>query len=138
METRELGKSDLTVSAIGYGAMGLSHGYGPATDRSDAIALIRAAVDRGVTFFDTAQIYGFVNEEIVGEALDPFRGSVTIATKFGFEIGRADGKQILNSRPDHVHKATDGSLKRLRVEAIDPFDQSIWRLVGHEWDALRF
>jgi aryl-alcohol dehydrogenase-like predicted oxidoreductase len=123
METRELGKSGLTVSAIGYGAMGLSHGYGPATDRSDAIALIRAAVDRGVTFFDTAQIYGFVNEEIVGEALDPFRGSVTIATKFGFEIGRADGKQILNSRPDHVHKATDGSLKRLRVEAIDLYYQ---------------
>ncbi|HEV3090735.1 MAG TPA: aldo/keto reductase [Candidatus Cybelea sp.] len=123
METRQLGKSGLTVSAIGYGAMGLSHGYGPATDRSDAIALIRAAVDRGVTFFDTAQIYGFVNEEIVGEALEPFRGSVTIATKFGFEVGRADGKKILNSRPEHVYKATDGSLKRLRVEAIDLYYQ---------------
>jgi aryl-alcohol dehydrogenase-like predicted oxidoreductase len=123
MKMRKLGKSGPVVSAIGYGAMGLSHGYGPATDRSEAIALIRAAVERGVTLFDTAQIYGFVNEEIVGEALEPFRGHVTIATKFGFELGRTDGAQILNSRPEYIRTATEGSLRRLRVEAIDLYYQ---------------
>lgn len=123
METRKLGNIGPKVSAVGYGAMGLSHGYGPATDRTEALALIRAAVERGVTFFDTAQIYGFVNEEIVGEALEPFRGSVTIATKFGFQVGRTDGKQVLNSRPEYIREVTEGSLKRLRVEAIDLYYQ---------------
>ena len=123
MQKRRLGNSRLDVSAIGYGAMGLSHGYGPATGTQQAIALVRAAVERGVTFFDTAQIYGAINEEIVGEALEPFRGQVVIATKFGFEVGRADGQQILNSRPDHIKQVTEGSLKRLRVDAIDLYYQ---------------
>ena len=123
MQKRSLGNSRLEVSAIGYGAMGLSHGYGPATGTQQAIALVRAAVERGVTFFDTAQIYGAINEEIVGEALEPFRGQVVIATKFGFEVGRADGQQILNSRPDHIKQDTEGSLKRLRVDAIDLYYQ---------------
>jgi aryl-alcohol dehydrogenase-like predicted oxidoreductase len=113
----------LKVSAIGYGAMGLSHGYGPPTDMPEAVALVRAAVDRGVTFFDTAQIYGTINEEILGEALEPVRGQVVIATKFGFKVGRADGKQVLNSRPDYIRQATEGSLKRLRVETIDLYYQ---------------
>jgi aryl-alcohol dehydrogenase-like predicted oxidoreductase len=119
MQKRKLGKSALEVSAIGYGAMGLSHGYGPATDKQRAISLIRVAAERGVTFFDTAQIYGTINEEIVGEALEPFRGRVIIATKFGFEMGRADQQQVLNSRPENIRQVTEGSLKRLRVEAID-------------------
>ena len=123
MEMRKLGKSGPEVSAVGYGAMGLSHGYGPATDRREAIALVRAAVERGITFFDTAQIYGSVNEEIVGEALEQFHGHVTIATKFGFELGRTDGEQILNSRPEYVRTVTEGSLRRLRVEAIDIYYQ---------------
>jgi aryl-alcohol dehydrogenase-like predicted oxidoreductase len=120
-QKRRLG--DLEVSAIGYGAMGLSHGYGPATDRQQAVSLVRAAADRGVTFFDTAQIYGAINEEIVGEALEPLRGQVVIATKFGFEVGRSDGQQVLNSRPEYIKQATDGSLMRLRVEAIDLYYQ---------------
>jgi aryl-alcohol dehydrogenase-like predicted oxidoreductase len=123
MQKRKLGPSGLEVSAIGYGAMGLSHGYGRATDRQQAIALVRAAAERGVTLFDTAQIYGFENEEIVGEALAPFRGHVVIATKFGFEVGRTDKQQILNSRPDYIRKVTDGSLQRLRVDAIDLYYQ---------------
>ncbi len=123
MQKRQLGRSGLEVSAIGYGAMGLSHGYGPPTDRQQAIALVRTAYERGVTFFDTAQIYGFVNEEIVGEALEPFRGQAVIATKFGFEVGRTDGQQILNSKPEHIRRVTDGSLERLRVEAIDLYYQ---------------
>ena len=123
MQQRKLGKSDLAVSAIGYGAMGLSHGYGPAADKQQAIALVRAAAERGVTFFDTAQIYGAINEEIVGEALTPFRGKVVIATKFGFELGRADQKQVLDSRPDNIRRVTEGSLERLRVEAIDLYYQ---------------
>jgi aryl-alcohol dehydrogenase-like predicted oxidoreductase len=123
MQKRKLGRSGLEVSAIGYGAMGLSHGYGPATARQQAIALVRAAAERGVTFFDTAQIYGFENEEIVGEALEPIRGQVVIATKFGFEVGRADKQQILNSRPEHIRKVTEGSLERLRVDAIDLYYQ---------------
>ncbi|TGU72357.1 aldo/keto reductase [Geomonas terrae] len=122
MEKRVLGKV-LEVSAIGYGAMGLSHGYGPATDRKEAIALIRAAAERGVTFFDTAQIYGAENEEIVGEALEPMRGQVVIATKFGFELERTDKQQVLNSRPEYIRQVTEGSLKRLRVEAIDLYYQ---------------
>ena len=100
MKKRRLGRSGLEVSAIGYGAMGLSHGYGPATDRPQAVAMVRAAAERGVTLFDTAQIYGAINEEIVGEALEPFRGDVVIATKFGFEVGRDDEQQVLNSRPE--------------------------------------
>lgn len=123
MQKRRLGRSGLEVSAIGYGAMGLSHGYGPAVDREQAVALVRAAAERGVTFFDTAQIYGAENEEIVGEALEPFRSQVVIATKFGFELGRADGQQVLDSRPEQIRRVTEGSLKRLRVEAIDLYYQ---------------
>ena len=123
MQKRKLGDSGLEVSALGYGAMGLSHVYGPATDRPQAIALIRAAVERGVTFFDTAQIYGAENEEFVGEALAPFRGQVVIATKFGFELGRTDKQQVLNSRPENIRQTTEGSLKRLRVDAIDLYYQ---------------
>lgn len=122
MQTRTLG-SGLEVSAIGLGCMGLSHGYGPAVDPAAGIALIRAAAERGVTFFDTAQIYGVANEEMVGEALEPFRGRVVIATKFGFEVGRTDSRQVLCSRPDYIRQATEGSLKRLRVEAIDLYYQ---------------
>src|SRR6266498_2225864 len=117
------GEGGLEVSSIGYGAMGLSHGYGPATDRQQAITLVRAAFERGVTFFDTAQIYGAENEEIVGEALAPFRNDVIIATKFGFEVGRADKQQVLSSRPEYIRHATEGSLQRLRVHAIDLYYQ---------------
>ena len=123
MEKRTLGAGGLEVSALGLGCMGLSHGYGPAVGKDAGIALIRAAADRGVTFFDTAQIYGEANEEMVGEALEPLRGRVVIATKFGFEVGRTDGQQVLCSRPDHIRLATEGSLKRLRVEAIDLYYQ---------------
>jgi aryl-alcohol dehydrogenase-like predicted oxidoreductase len=123
MKQRRLGKSGLEVSALGLGCMGLSHGYGPATERSQAIALIRAAVERGVTLFDTAQIYGAINEEIVGEALEPFREQVVIATKFGFDLDAPKGRQVLNSRPENIRKVTDGSLKRLRVDAIDLYYQ---------------
>jgi aryl-alcohol dehydrogenase-like predicted oxidoreductase len=124
MQKRRLGNSHLEVSALGLGCMGLSYGYGPAADRRDAISLLRAAVERGVTFFDTAQVYGpFTNEELVGEALAPFRDQVVIATKFGFEFD-ADGKEIgLNSRPDHIRTMTEGSLRRLGVEAIDLYYQ---------------
>jgi aryl-alcohol dehydrogenase-like predicted oxidoreductase len=120
MKTRKLGNSQLEVSAIGFGCMGLSHGYGPATDRQAAIALIRAAVDRGVTFFDTAEVYGpYLNEEVVGEALAPMRAKVVIATKFGFTFGDDNRQQILNSRPEHIRWAVEGSLKRLRTDVID-------------------
>jgi aryl-alcohol dehydrogenase-like predicted oxidoreductase len=120
MEKRKLGRSNLEVSALGLGCMGLSYGYGPAVDRQEAISLIRAAVERGVTFFDTAQIYGpFTNEELVGEALAPFLEQVVIATKFGFQFD-ANGKESgLNSRPEHIRRMTEGSLKRLGVERID-------------------
>jgi Predicted oxidoreductases (related to aryl-alcohol dehydrogenases) len=119
MEKRKLGK-DLEVSALGLGCMGLSHGYGAATDTKDAVALIRAAHDRGVTFFDTAQVYGpFINEDVVGEALQPIRDKVVIATKFGFELPSADGGQHLNSRPDYVRQSVEASLKRLRTDVID-------------------
>jgi aryl-alcohol dehydrogenase-like predicted oxidoreductase len=124
VQKRKLGKSDLEVSVLGLGCMGLSFGFGPATEKHDAIALIRAAVERGVTFFDTAQVYGpYVNEEVVGEALEPFRGQVVIATKFGFEFDDG-GKQVgLSSRPAYIKQMTEGSLKRLRVEAIDLYYQ---------------
>ena len=124
MQQRSLGRSGLDVSALGLGCMGLSHGLGPPADRQHAITLIRTAVERGVTFFDTAQVYGpFTNEDLVGEALQPFRRQVVIATKFGFEFD-AGGREIgLNSRPDHIRKMTDGSLRRLRVEAIDLYYQ---------------
>jgi aryl-alcohol dehydrogenase-like predicted oxidoreductase len=120
MKTRKLGNSQLEVSALGLGCMGLSHGYGPATDRQAAISLIRAAVDRGVTLFDTAEVYGpYLNEEVVGEALAPVRERVVIATKFGFTFGEDGKQQILNSRPEHIRWAVEGSLKRLRTDVID-------------------
>jgi aryl-alcohol dehydrogenase-like predicted oxidoreductase len=120
MQKRKLGNGGLEVSALGLGCMGLSFGYGPATDRRQAIELIRSAVDDGVTFFDTAEIYGpFINEELLGEALAPVRDRVVIATKFGFELPQPDGKQVLNSRPEHIRQAVEGSLQRLRVESID-------------------
>ena len=120
MQTRTLGRSGLEVSALGYGAMGLSSAYGPAADKGDAIALLRAAVERGVTLFDTAEAYGpFTNEELLGEALAPFRQQVVIATKFGFGIN-ADGTRYgLDSRPEHIREVTDAALRRLRVETID-------------------
>jgi aryl-alcohol dehydrogenase-like predicted oxidoreductase len=120
MQTRMLGYSNLEVSAIGLGCMGISSGLGPAADRQQGIAVIRAAVERGVTFFDTAEVYGpFVNEELVGEALAPFRDQVVIATKFGFRFD-AEGRQVgLSSRPEHIRQAVDGSLQRLGVDAID-------------------
>jgi len=123
MDKRELGRSGLQVSSLGLGCMGLSHGYGRAVAREDGVALIRAAVERGVTLFDTAQIYGEANEEMVGEALEPFRNQVVIATKFGFEPGQSFGEQKLSSRPDDIRRATEGSLRRLRVEAIDLYYQ---------------
>jgi aryl-alcohol dehydrogenase-like predicted oxidoreductase len=124
MQERKLGKSDLGVSAIGLGCMGMSYGYGPAHDKQEMISLIRAAVGRGVTFFDTAEAYGpFTNEELVGEALAPMRERVVIATKFGFKFG-PKGEQIgLDSRPEHIKQVADGSLKRLRTDVIDLFYQ---------------
>jgi aryl-alcohol dehydrogenase-like predicted oxidoreductase len=124
LKTRKLGKSNLEVSAIGLGCMGMSHGYGPAADRREMIALIRKAVEDGVTFFDTAEVYGpFINEELVGEALAPFRSQVIIATKFGFRIG-AKGEQVgQDSRPEHIIQVAEASLKRLRTEVIDLFYQ---------------
>src|SRR5580700_8423760 len=123
MNKRKLGTSNLEVSALGLGCMGLSYGYGPATDKQQAISLIRAAVERGVTFFDTAEVYGpFTNEELVGEALAPFRKQVVIATKFGFKI--ENGKQAgLDSRPAHIKEVADASLKRLKTDFIDLFYQ---------------
>jgi aryl-alcohol dehydrogenase-like predicted oxidoreductase len=125
MQKRTLGKSGLEVSALGLGCMGMSFGYGPAKDKQEMIPVIRAAVERGVTFFDTAEVYGpFINEELVGEALAPFRGQVVIATKFGFKLDPNTGKQAgLDSRPEHIRQVAEGSLKRLRVDAIDLFYQ---------------
>src|ERR1700741_2623241 len=126
MEKRKLGKSNLEVSAIGLGCMGLSFGYGPAVNEKEGIALIRTAVERGVTFFDTAEVYGpFTNEELVGEALAPFRSKVVIATKFGWEANPADGGKwnSLNSRPEHIKKVAEASLKRLKTDVIDLFYQ---------------
>jgi aryl-alcohol dehydrogenase-like predicted oxidoreductase len=124
MKKRKLGKN-LEVSALGLGCMGLSFGYGPAVDKEDGIALIRAAVERGVTFFDTAEVYGpYTNEELVGEALTPFRDQVVIATKFGFKIDPSTGKQAgLDSRPAHIQEVAEGSLKRLKTDVIDLFYQ---------------
>jgi aryl-alcohol dehydrogenase-like predicted oxidoreductase len=124
MQKRILGKSGLEVSALGLGCMGMSFGYGPAGDVQEMIAVIRAAVARGVTFFDTAEIYGpFANEELVGEALAPYRGQVVIATKFGFRI--VDGKQAggVDSRPEHIREVAEASLKRLKIDSIDLFYQ---------------
>jgi aryl-alcohol dehydrogenase-like predicted oxidoreductase len=126
MQKRKLGNSDLEVSALGLGCMGLSFGYGPATDKQEAISLIRAAVERGVTFFDTAEIYGpLTNEELVGEALAPFREQVLIATKFGFKPASAGETHwsALDSRPEHIKQVAEASLKRLKVDAIDLYYQ---------------
>jgi len=125
MQKRKLGKSGLEVSALGLGCMGLSFGYGPAVETEAGISLIRAAVERGVTFFDTAEVYGpFTNEELVGAALAPVRDQVAIATKFGFNLDRDTGKQQgLNSRPEHIKQVAEASLKRLRTEVIDLFYQ---------------
>jgi aryl-alcohol dehydrogenase-like predicted oxidoreductase len=130
MQKRTLGKSGLEVSALGLGCMGMSYSYGPPADRKEMIALLRAAVERGVTFFDTAEVYGpFTNEELVGEALAPFRGQVVVATKFGFDLDpRLDPRGVkgapgLDSRPEHVKRVAEASLKRLRVDAIDLFYQ---------------
>jgi aryl-alcohol dehydrogenase-like predicted oxidoreductase len=124
MQKRKLGKSGLEVSAIGLGCMGMSFGYGPAADGQQMIALIRDAVERGVTLFDTAEVYGpFVNEELVGEALAPFRGNVAIATKFGFKLDPKGGWSGLDSRPEHIKEVAEASLKRLKVDVIDLFYQ---------------
>ena len=122
MQKRTLGKSGLEVSALGLGCMGLSFGLGPATEKSEAIKLIRAAVERGVTFFDTAEVYGpYLNEEVVGEALAPFRDQVVIATKFGFKANPDDGGKwsARDSRPAHIREVVEASLKRLRTDTID-------------------
>jgi aryl-alcohol dehydrogenase-like predicted oxidoreductase len=125
MQKRKLGKSNLEVSALGLGCMGMSFGYGPAGDKQEMISVIRAAVERGVTFFDTAEVYGpFTNEELVGEALSPFRKQVAIATKFGFKLDPNTGKQAgLDSRPEHIKEVAEGSLKRLNTDVIDLFYQ---------------
>jgi aryl-alcohol dehydrogenase-like predicted oxidoreductase len=125
MKKRKLGKNNLEVSAIGLGCMGMSYGYGPAGDKQEMISLIRSAVERGVTFFDTAEVYGpFTNEELVGEALAPFREQVVIATKFGFKLDPNTGKQAgLDSRPEHIKEVAEASLKRLRTDVIDLFYQ---------------
>ena len=127
MQARKLGKTGLEVSALGLGCMGMSFSYGPPKDRQEMISVLRAAVERGITFFDTAEVYGpFTNEELVGEALAPFRKQVVIATKFGFDLSGADhrpGAAGLNSRPEHIKQAADGSLKRLRTDVIDLYYQ---------------
>jgi aryl-alcohol dehydrogenase-like predicted oxidoreductase len=126
MQKRKLGKSNLEVSALGLGCMGMTFSYGPPADKQAMISLIHAAVERGVTFFDTAEVYGpFNNEQLVGEALAPFKGKVAIATKFGFELDPKGGPQWvgLNSRPEHIREVAEASLKRLRVDAIDLFYQ---------------
>jgi len=125
MQKRKLGKSNLEASALGLGCMGMSFGYGPPADKAEMISLIRKAFEWGVTFFDTAEVYGpFTNEELVGEALEPFRGKVAIATKFGFKLDQSSGKQAgLDSRPEHIKEVAEASLKRLRVEVIDLFYQ---------------
>src|SRR5438105_3127879 len=126
MQKRRLGNSNLEVSAIGLGCMGMSWSYGPPKDKPEMIALLRAAVERGVSFFDTAEVYGpLTNEELVGEALAPFRGHVVIATKFGWEANPADGSRwsALNSRPEHIKQVAEASLRRLRVDVIELFYQ---------------
>src|SRR2546429_4264037 len=123
MQKRKLGNSGLEVSALGLGCMGMSFSYGPPKDKQEMSALLRAAVERGITFFDTAEVYGpYINEELVGEALAPFRKQVVIATKFGYDLSGSDnrpGAAGLNSRPEHIKQAVEGSLKRLKVETID-------------------
>src|SRR5437899_7551366 len=125
MPKRKLGRSDLGVSALGLGCMGMSFSYGPPADKQEMVALLRAAVERGITFFDTAEVYGpFTNEELVGEALAPFRGKVAIATKFGFKLDPNTGKQAgLDSRPEHIKEVAEASLKRLKTDVIDLFYQ---------------
>jgi aryl-alcohol dehydrogenase-like predicted oxidoreductase len=125
MQKRKLGKGNLEVSAIGLGCMGMSFGYGPPMDKPEANSLLRAAVERGVTFFDTAEVYGaYTNEELVGEALAPFRSQVVIATKFGWKIDPSTRKSVgLDSRPEHIKKVAEGSLKRLRVDTLDLYYQ---------------
>src|SRR6202142_1121401 len=127
MQKRKLGKSNLQVSAIGLGCMGMSFSYGPPKDKQEMTSLLRAAVERGITFFDTAEVYGpFLNEELVGEALAPFRGQVVIATKFGFDLSGSDnrpGAPGLNSQPEHIKQAVEASLKRLKTDVIDLFYQ---------------
>jgi aryl-alcohol dehydrogenase-like predicted oxidoreductase len=124
MQKRRLGKSNLEVSALGLGCMGMSYGYGPAIDKQTAIKLIRTAVERGVTFFDTAEAYGpYKNEEVVGEALAPFREQVVIATKFGFKFDASGGQSGMDSRPGHIREVAEASLKRLRTDALDLFYQ---------------
>src|SRR6202142_3939001 len=123
MQKRKLGNSNLEVSAVGLGCMGMSFSYGPPKDKKEMTSLLRAAVERGVTFFDTAEVYGpFTNEELIGEALAPFRKQVVVATKFGFDLSGGDhrpGAAGLNSRPEHIKQAVAGSLKRLKVDVID-------------------
>src|SRR6185437_11920012 len=124
MEQRKLGKSGLEVSALGLGCMGMSFGYGPAGEKKEMISVIRRAVERGVTFFDTAEAYGpFTNEELAGEALAPFRGRVVIATKFGFRVTANDRPKGVDSRPEHIKEVAEASLKRLKVDALDLFYQ---------------
>ncbi|UWZ83006.1 aldo/keto reductase [Occallatibacter riparius] len=126
MQTRKLGKSNLEVSALGLGCMGMSFSYGPPKDKQEMISLMHAAVDRGITFFDTAEVYGpFANEELVGEALEPYKGKVAIATKFGFNLNPdgSPGWQGLNSRPERIRRVAENSLKRLRVDVIELFYQ---------------
>ena len=124
MQKRRLGNTDLEVSALGLGCMGMSYGYGPAADKQEMISLIRTAVERGITFFDTAEVYGpFTNEELVGEALAPFRGQVVIATKFGFKLGPKGEQLGLDSRPEHIREVVDASLQRLRTDVIDLYYQ---------------
>jgi aryl-alcohol dehydrogenase-like predicted oxidoreductase len=125
IQKRKLGSSNLEVSAIGLGCMGMSFSYGPPKDKKEMISLIRSAVERGITFFDTAEVYGpFINEELVGEALAPFRGKVVIATKFGFKFDPNSGAQTgLDSRPEHIRQVAEASLRRLRIDAIDLFYQ---------------
>src|SRR5439155_14628609 len=125
MQKRKFGKSNLEVSAIGLGCMGMSFGYGPPADKAEMTSLIRTAVERGVTFFDTAEVYGpFTNEELVGEALAPVRDQVVIATKFGFKLDPNTGKQVgLDSRPEHIKEVADAALKRLKINVIDLFYQ---------------
>jgi aryl-alcohol dehydrogenase-like predicted oxidoreductase len=124
MQKRRLGKSNLEVSALGLGCMGLSYGYGPATEKQEAIALLRSAVERGITFFDTAEAYGpYKNEELLGEALGPFRDQVVIATKFGFKFNDKGGQSGTDSRPEHIKEVAEASLKRLKTDHIDLFYQ---------------
>jgi aryl-alcohol dehydrogenase-like predicted oxidoreductase len=129
MQERKLGNGGLEVSAIGLGCMGMSWSYGPPKDKREMTTLLHAAVDRGVTFFDTAEVYGpLVNEELVGEALAPFGGQVVIATKFGWESNPSDGGKwnALNSRPEHIKQVAEASLKRLKVDVLDLFISIVW------------